>query len=137
VKRVYLVGYQRLGIDALKRMLKEEGVTRVLDIRRTGYSKRVSFEKSRLCQELFGARIGYSHLPWASNPYRSDDPKCLEKFEAWLDDNLKVIQDLTHILESEVCALLCVCSRSELCHRGVIASRLTGFTPVHLPIKQH
>jgi uncharacterized protein (DUF488 family) len=52
---IYTVGYQRLTLDALRGIVEEKGIDRIIDVRSVPYSRKPEFNRNRL-KAVFGRK---------------------------------------------------------------------------------
>jgi uncharacterized protein (DUF488 family) len=127
------IGYEGAAVEDLIASLKQAGVTRVLDIRESPYSKREEFSGSAIAAALARYDIGYTHIRELGNPPAGREAARAghmigfrEILNAHLDS--KVGQDglaraLTIAADETVC-LLCLEKSANHCHRSVVSARM-------------
>jgi uncharacterized protein (DUF488 family) len=134
---IYTVGYQGRSVDEFIAVLKESGITRVIDVRALPLSRRRGFSKTPLARALGAHRIDYVHVRAAGNPYRdqrNDVAKCLRLYGGHLDRNPSVVQLVEDAVDGQRAALLCMEHDARCCHRSLIAERLKERRPT-LPVR--
>lgn len=145
-RQIYTIGYEQASIEGLITTLKEAGISHLVDIRHSPYSRRPEFSTDELRASLTSYGIAYTHLRELGNPPQGREAARIghmasyrEIFTAHLDS--KTGQDgLRHALSlanEHVICLLCLEKSANHCHRSMVAARLaemSGKDIVHLKI---
>lgn len=145
-RQIFTIGYEQAAIENLIATLKEAGVSRIIDIRHSPYSRRPEFSQEELRRALGEYGIAYLHLQELGNPPQGREAARIghlasyrEIFTAHLDSMTG--QDGLHrvlaLSESDVVCLLCLEKSANHCHRSMVASRLaemSGKEIVHLKV---
>lgn len=145
---IYTIGYEGAAIEDLIAALKSAGVTRLLDIRESPYSKRPEFSTDALQAALADYGIAYTHIRELGNPpagreaARAGHAAALrEIFGGHLDGpagQAGLRRALAHAAAETVC-LLCFERPAGHCHRTMVASRLkalSGQAVVNLQVRR-
>lgn len=136
---LFSVGYEGRDLDGFVGLLRENGVTVVLDVRLNAISRKPGFSKTRLTAALADAGIGYRHARALGNPkdnresLRSADPQPgLRAFRALLsnDDAGLELGHLAELLRTERVAVLCFERNHDRCHRQVIVDQAGAGLPL-------
>lgn len=130
---LYTVGYQGKSLDQFVALLRQQGVTRVIDVRALPLSRRRGFSKTPLREALASAEIDYVHLRQAGNPFRAqraDVSECLRLYEGHLESNPDVVTLVEEAAAGHRAALLCMEADPTCCHRSLIARRVRARRPV-------
>ncbi|MEM1586306.1 MAG: DUF488 domain-containing protein [Candidatus Bathyarchaeia archaeon] len=117
---VYTVGYSGRSVSELIALLKENGVTTVVDVRRFPKSSDADFNRENLERILEGHGIKYIFLGESLGGFvRGGYEKYMEtqRFKNGLNT-------LIEIARKEAVALLCKERNVKYCHRRFIAQRL-------------
>lgn len=139
--RLFTVGYQGRSMDAFVRLLEDEGVERVADVRDNPWSRKPGFSKSGLRENLEEAGIGYKHLGELGLPKPVRDELregqregFKEAYQEHLDHHPEAIERLATLAEQAPTAVMCVERNVEDCHRRYLADRFEreGWTAIHL-----
>jgi len=143
---IYTIGYEGAAVEDLIATLKEAGVTRLVDIRESPYSKRSEFSKDEIRAALQGYGITYEHIQALGNPpsgreaARSGHKAVYrEIFLSHLDskDGRQGVEHALALAAREPICLLCYERSVSHCHREMVVDRMTalsGQTVVHLRI---
>ena len=144
---IYTIGYENAAIESLIATLKEAGVTRVLDVRESPYSKRAEFSSDALATSLNKYGIAYTHIRELGNPragreaLRVGHPAVFrEIINTHLDGETGqagLARALALAAVEPVC-LLCMEKAPNHCHRSLVATRMhqvSGQKIVHLAVK--
>ena len=129
---VFTVGYSGRTVADLIRVLKSNGVRRLIDVRALPLSRRAGFSKTALAAALNAAGIDYVHVREAGNPFRNeadDIATCLRHYRRYLEANPQIVNLVADVAGSRRSALLCVEADPACCHRSVIADCLGSACP--------
>lgn len=132
---IFTLGYAKYTIKEYTNILKESGITTLIDVREKAWSRKRDFCKTRFETYLQKNGIRYLHLPKAGNPSSirkssKNIDQVLMKYNKYL---LKHEEALTEILnevnngkpdKKEVICLTCVEDDYNTCHRSVIVNQL-------------
>lgn len=142
-RKLWTVGYERVGQTAFIAALKHAKIAALIDIREVANSRRAGFSKNALAAALDAAGIAYLHLKPLGTPKagreaaRKGDAKTMRRvFEAKLaqPESQLALAELADLAgKSRVC-LMCLEHDWRGCHRAIVAERLSesGFSAVHL-----
>lgn len=128
------IGYEGRTIEEFVRVLVDQGVETVVDVRLTPLSRKPGFSKTKLSDALAAAGIEYRHLRVLGNqkenraPFREGRIDAgREAFRAAIDNPVaeKAIEDLSSLIEDRVVAILCFEADQHLCHRHVVIDEVT------------
>ncbi len=146
---LHTIGYEGAAIEDLIATLMRAGVTRILDIRESPYSKRDEFSTDALRGALADHGIGYMHIRALGNPPAGREAARAghmaafrEIFSTHLDGRAGragLEQALALAAKEPVC-LLCTEKSAMHCHRSMVAARLnarSGQAIVNLRIQRH
>ena len=134
---IYTIGYEGAAIEDLIATLTRAGITRLLDIRESPYSKRCEFSTDELHAALADYGIGYTHIRSLGNPPAGREAARAghaaafrEIFAAHLNgpegrDGLE--KALRFAADESVC-LLCLEKSHMHCHRSLVAARLRALS---------
>ena len=126
----YTIGYGGRSIDKLISLLKDHGVTLVVDVRRFPTSKVEDFKREKLKVHLEGNGIKYLWLGDKLGGFRSGG------YEKHLNSTefKEGINRLIELSKREVVCILCLERKPKHCHRRFIAKALEelGFKVHHI-----
>lgn len=131
---IVTIGYEGRTIDSFIMSLIENKVHLLMDVRRNPISRRYSFSKTRLKENLAKFDIEYEHLPQlgiSSFERRGlediqDYQALFERYRNGLNENDSTIQRIIDISRTKKVALMCYEGDVRYCHRGVIAEFIRG-----------
>lgn len=135
------IGYQGRSAESLTQTLAEAGVSTVVDVRETPWSRKAGLSKTKLSERLAESGIRYVHLREAGNPKEirraaQSMEECLAGYRAHVACDPSFLKDIFEIAQGSLVALLCYEADGECCHRSVIfeelASRYDGVTVIAL-----
>ncbi|MBX2805204.1 MAG: DUF488 domain-containing protein [Hyphomicrobiales bacterium] len=135
--RILTIGYECADVLALISALRSAGVTRVVDIRHSPYSRRAEFSKDELDAILGEYGIGYTHIVELGNPPAGREAaraghiaSYKSIYTAHLDgrDGQKGLTILLDLAERDCICLLCFERSANHCHRRMIADKITTLT---------
>ena len=122
----FTVGYERMQVEELFRVLKGAGVRCLADVRVNPWSNVPDYcaaaleEKLDILGKEHGYRIRYISVRELGNPFREDDWK--EKYLESLSSKDKALEDLHELLLSCPTALLCYEKDPLDCHRSILSA---------------
>lgn len=137
------LGYEGLSLTTFLDLLHAAQVEQVIDVRQLPLSRKKGFSKRALAHALTERGIKYEHLVALGCPrdirveYRQNHDwiRYTRQFVAYLktqDNTLKsLIEQMRHIR----CCLICFEADYQLCHRSLIAKRLSDIVGDELIIK--
>ena len=127
------LGYEKRDLAGFIALLREAGVSALVDVRETAWSHKPGFSKTALREALERQGIRYVHVRAVGNPQmlrrraRSHE-ECLALYEAHLDRRPELEQEFDSVLRGlmlegfRVC-LACFERHPDDCHRGILADR--------------
>jgi uncharacterized protein (DUF488 family) len=129
---IYTIGYEGIDIDDFLFLLKKHNINTIVDIRELPLSRKKGFSKQLLASYLNLNGYEYRHIPQLGcpkpirNQYRQDNNWNSYKkgFVNHLETQLKCLDDLAELANTETCALLCFEADYNYCHRSLVASKL-------------
>lgn len=131
---LFTIGYEGASLDDFIATLQHSGVQRLLDVREIAQSRRRGFSKNALASALAEVGISYTHLRQLGDPKdgreaaRRGDVAAFQKiFEDHLElpETKQALFLAADICQREATALLCFERNPHLCHRTLVAKRLT------------
>lgn len=143
---IFTIGYEGATLQDFVATLRHSGIQRVLDVREIAQSRRRGFSKNGLAAALAEAGIGYTHLRQLGDPKagreaarRGDLVEFKNIFEAHLHlpTTVEALRTAAGICQMEPAVLLCFERDPQLCHRALVAKRLTdlcSFSVRHLGV---
>ena len=144
---LFTVGYEGLTVEGLIQALKENGVSRLVDVRESPRSRKAGFSSRKLESHLEGNGIQYIHIRDLGSPknlrdnYRMDgDFRSFSlEFERLLASRTNEMERVARLASEKTTALMCYEADHSTCHRSIIANRLAGMgfeirniSPVHV-----
>jgi uncharacterized protein (DUF488 family) len=130
---IFTVGYQRLSVQELIDLLASNGVTKLVDVRYTPWSRKPGFSASRLEAALGDAGVAYEHWKALGNPpeirdiYKAGEiEEGRSQFRARLRNGQSdAVDRLVELAESQPVAILCLEADHHSCHRDVVAEEVS------------
>ncbi|MBX9934708.1 MAG: DUF488 domain-containing protein [Methylobacterium sp.] len=141
---MFTIGYEGLDPERLRDALAAAGVARLADVRAVANSRKRGFSKGALGRFLVESGLSYDHLRVLGTPKagrqaaRAHDTALMRRIycEEVLDtaDSGLALDALADLAADAPTCLLCFERDPQLCHRRVLAERLTerGFVAVDL-----
>jgi len=127
---IYTIGYSGRKIDGLISILKEHGVTMVVDVRRWPTSKIDDYKREKLEVKLAEMGLKYYWIGDKLGGYRSGG------YEAYMNSRefREGIEKLVELSKSNIICILCLERKPQHCHRRFIARVLEemGFKVHHI-----
>lgn len=142
---VYTVGYEGRQLDGLLDALVQNGIRRLVDVRRNPISRRYGFHKSTLSTHCAKLGIEYAHLPelGIASEERShlsatrDYAALFARYEReTLPIQVGAVERVAAWMRESATAVMCMERDACECHRGRLANRihaLTALPVIHLP----
>lgn len=132
---VFTVGYEGLDIDAFMSLLAKHGIETVVDIRELPLSRKPGFSKKALASVLNLSGLEYVHMVDLGCPkpvrdrYRADGnwKRYTDSFLKYLRAQEEAIADLSDLVRSSHCALLCYEADFNFCHRSMVANAVRDY----------
>lgn len=136
--KIYTIGYEGLDIDAFMSLLGDNGIETVVDIRELPLSRKPGFSKKALASVLNLSGCGYVHMVDLGCPkpvrdrYREDGnwKRYTEGFLKYLRTQGAAIVELSDLVNSSNCALLCYEADFNFCHRSMVANAVRDYCGV-------
>jgi len=141
---VYTAGYEGTQIDGFLNFLLQNGIQRIIDVRKNPIARRYGFHKStlnRLCDNL---NIDYHHFPELGIPSSlrknlSGDNDYQKLFSLYnktvINDEQSSIKTVTNLINEKTSVLICSEADPAHCHRSHLAvpiSENSGLDIKHL-----
>lgn len=134
---IHTIGYEGAAIEDLIAVLKAAGITRLIDIRHSPYSRRPEFSKDELRAALSEYGLSYSHIRELGNPPAGREAARAghmtayrEVFTAHLEgpDGRKGLGEALSLAAKETVCLLCLEKSASHCHRSMVAARISAIS---------
>ena len=129
---VFTIGYEGMNIREFLLMLSEHHIEAVVDVRELPLSRKPGFSKTALAKSLNLAGLEYVHMVGLGCPkpvrdrYRADSDwrRYTEGFLKHLKKQEDAIAELSQLVASSNCVLLCYEADFNFCHRSMVAEAL-------------
>ncbi len=129
---VFTIGYEGLHLDAFISLLAENCIETVVDVRELPLSRKPGFSKKALASVLDRSGYEYVHMIALGCPkqvrdrYRQDGnwKRYTECFLEHLETQKAAIVELSDLVNSSNCALLCYEADFRFCHRSMVANAI-------------
>ena len=130
--KLYTIGYEGRDIDEFVSVLKDNRITRLIDVREIPFSRKKGFSKSRLNDRLQNENIEYVHIKALGSPKEIrnklktdwDYKSFFDAFSEYLHRNWWAIEDAYRYLADGVNCIMCFESRAQQCHRSTVAQKI-------------
>ena len=134
------VGYEGRDADELIKMVSEQGVRVLVDVRLTPLSRKKGLSKTKLSEALAAAGIEYVHHRELGNPkdnrdeFRRGSATSRDRYRRLLSEPAAAgaLNHVSELLDEGVVALLCFERDHAQCHRGLVADALLERSSVSL-----
>ncbi len=113
---IYTVGYQGKSLEQLLDILKQIGITLLVDLRERPYGRKPEFNQKRLMVSLRGVKIKYEWMGRSLGGFTCTKQQWLEGCEK-----------LAPLAGDETVAIMCMEADHTKCHRKDIAELLAFF----------
>ncbi|MEY2340979.1 DUF488 family protein [Acidithiobacillus sp. IBUN Pt1247-S3] len=132
---VFTIGYEGLSINRFMSLLTRHDIETVVDIRELPLSRKPGFSKRALASVLNLSGLEYAHMIELGCPksvrdrYREDDnwERYTEGFLNHLKAQGSAIAELSALVRSSRCALLCFEANYNFCHRSMVANAVRDY----------
>ncbi|CAJ36827.1 DUF488 domain-containing protein [Methanocella arvoryzae] len=131
----YTVGYERLSLEDLFLLLKDNGVHCLVDVREAPWSQVPDYRKAVLGERLpelsrfYGYEIQYVSMPSVGNVFRKNDlpdKDINESYRRHIVSKGAELEALHGLITQSKTALMCYEADPKGCHRSILASVLAG-----------
>lgn len=136
---LHTIGYEKRDLGAYIAVLREAGVTVVVDVRETAWSHKPGFSKTAFEAALAEYGIAYVHARFAGNPKAlrtraRSHAECLRFYRDWLNDRPEIVEELDALVVGalacgENVALTCFERHHDDCHRSILAEAWQSIDP--------
>ncbi len=138
----FTIGYEGQEPDQFLKLLSNEGIEILVDVRKDAYSKQdVSYSEGTLSRIVAEARIKYIHMPELGVDYdirqelksTHDYETYFKRYSEYLEKHLDVVEFIAKLAKNNVICLMCYEKDFKRCHRSVLANNLEelGITFLH------
>lgn len=130
--KLYTIGYEGRDIDEFVSLLKDNRITRLIDVREIPFSRKKGFSKSRLSERLQNENIEYVHIKALGSPSEIrnklktdwDYSSFFKAFRTYLDKNREAIENAYQYLSDGINCIMCFESHPYQCHRSTVAQKI-------------
>jgi len=138
---IYTIGYEGKTIDQFLHSLIQNGIERIIDVRKNPLSRKFGFSRGPLekyCQKI---DVGYLHVPDLGIPSEKrtslDDPESYEALFDEYENNILEgkkgeIDRVAEYLKENPSALLCFEADPSFCHRSRLAEQVKASTTLEI-----
>lgn len=131
--RLYTVGYEGWELAAFLECLTARGVECVIDVRENPFSRKPGFSKGALSRALEAAGIQYVHLKELGTPRPlrdavkadGDYDRFFLEMDAYLATQSEAIEQACGHVRCMACCLLCYERSVDVCHRKIVAAKIS------------
>lgn len=138
----FSIGYEGKTIGNFIRILKENGIKQLIDVRENPFSYKEGFSKIKLKTFLNEAEILYAHIPQLGTDKQSrkeykenrDLTRLFEIYNERFNENKDSYECLKALIHYDSSVIMCFEDNYEYCHRSIIENNLEkdGIGVVHL-----
>ena len=134
MRTLFTIGYEGASLQDFVATLQAVGVQHLLDVREVAQSRRQGFSKNALAGALADAGISYTHMRQLGDPKAGREAARrgdIEAFRSIFEEHLELpatkeaLAAAARVCEVETTVLLCFERNPQLCHRTLVANRLT------------
>jgi uncharacterized protein (DUF488 family) len=134
-KEIYTSGYEGLSIDAFLNRLIENGIQRLIDVRRNPIARRYGFHKSTLKRLAETLGIAYVHYPELGIPSelrqsletQDDYDRLFQKYKlTTLATEKNAIESAASLCSEMPSVLVCMEAKPSCCHRSHLATKIAA-----------
>lgn len=131
----YTVGYERLSLNDLFLLLKDNGLHCLVDVREAPWSQVSDYRKATLEEKLpelsltYGYKILYVSMPSVGNVYRKNDlsdREIMDNYRRHIVTKGAELEAMKEIVLKSKTAFMCYEADPKECHRSVLAAVLAS-----------
>jgi len=130
--RLYTIGYEKRGVDDFLRILLENEIDLLVDIRAVPHSRIKEFTKKNLEKSLLESGIEYLLIKELGSPKElrdkvradGDYDYFFDEYDKFLENNNKHLTTLQNLIKSRKACLFCYEADADRCHRKSVAGKL-------------
>lgn len=137
--KLYTIGYEKRNIEEYLKILKNNNIQILIDVRERAWSYKKDFCKTKFQSHLNENGITYLHHKDLGNPkvFRkniSDRKKTLSLYENYLKKTRKGLRELENVLENSKQKVCLTCFEKEHleCHRSIIIRVISKNKPLEV-----
>lgn len=131
--RIWTIGYQGRSIDEFLSILSHNAIDMIIDVRKNPVSRKPGFSKNRLIKNLYNNGIKYVSLTQLGvttevrRQIIAEENYTLlrEYMDKVLNNNFFLLDSFIKDLKGNNICLLCFENDHQLCHRSIIAQRIS------------
>lgn len=138
---LFTIGYEKSSFAAVAELLRQAGVTRLIDVRAQPHSRRREFAYKHLGPGLAEYGIGYESWPVLGAPEmareaaKDGDTVAFNRlYEAHLDTEAaqRALSDLVELARTESPCMMCYERDPRQCHRLLIGQRVQAVSDLEI-----
>ena len=141
--KIYTIGYQNITIEDFCRILTENEITAIADIRENPYSRNRDFSQKAIIAHLQKAGIAYFHFKALGSPpdlrrevrENHDYKRFFEQYTNHLNTQSDTLAELNNIIYDNTICLLCYEHDIAICHRRIVAEKLAELAEAAGPVE--
>ena len=142
--KIFTIGYEKRGIGEFIRILRDNNINMLVDIRAVPHSRNKNYAKKNLEKSLRENGIEYLLIRELGSPEDirnrvkadGDYNYFFKEYDRFLEDKKDHLAELANIAQSKNICLLCYEMNIDRCHRRTVALRLAetgdGLDIIHL-----
>ncbi len=140
---IYTIGYEGIDAPRVVELLKQNGVSRLIDARYRPGSRKAGLSKTPLSAALAKAGISYTHDRGLGTPpeimkqLREEGVYDWDAYRKFLLSQTDSLEQASDLAKQEAVCLLCYEANALECHRRIVADELaarTGLSVEHIPV---
>jgi uncharacterized protein (DUF488 family) len=137
------IGYQGREIEQFIDCLKQQNISRLIDIREIPISRKRGFSKSALKERIEDENIKYVHLKALGSPsfirkkLRADQnyQNFFLAYSKHLSENIEALDKLYEYISDGVNCIMCYELSEKYCHRSIVAHKIKEYSGNGLKIR--
>ncbi|HBC45449.1 MAG TPA: DUF488 domain-containing protein [candidate division Zixibacteria bacterium] len=137
------IGYEGRELDQFISLLRQNNITRLIDIREIPISRKKGFSKSALKERLQDENIEYIHIKALGSPsvirnkLKSDwDYHYFFKaYSDYLSSNMEAVEEVYEYISDGINCIMCFEQSYMKCHRLAVANKIKEYDGNGLKIK--
>jgi uncharacterized protein (DUF488 family) len=134
-RELITIGYEGREIEQFIDCLKQQRISRLIDIREVPISRKRGFSKSALKERLEDENIGYIHLRALGSPsflrkklkFDQNYQDFFKAYSKYLTENFAVVDKLYQYISDGINCLMCYELSEQHCHRSIVAQAIKEY----------
>lgn len=132
IKRLFTLGYQGLTQDEFAKLILDNGIKKIIDVRAVPLSRKKGFSKGKLESSLNEIGLEYEHIKSLGTPkairevfkLNGDFQEFSKLYLRAISNENQTLDNLLSEVRGSICCLLCFEKTPSECHRSIVADEI-------------